>query len=324
MSKKGYVIVNFGGPRSREEIAPFLHALLTDKDVIHSPFPQPLHTLFFARVAKKRAGILVHDYAKIGGCSPIWSDTEYVADALRSRLGAPVLTFHRYLPATHASFLAEIAALKCEEIVLFPMFPQFTYATTGSIARFFKKSLSPSLLKKLRWIKSYPSHPAYISAMVDAMRDHIGKIGVSQEETFFLFSAHGLPQAFIEKGDLYAYECALSFEHMMKQFPKAEGILCYQSKFGRGEWLRPYTIDLCQQIDKYSKGRKYCLFVPLSFTSDHIETLFEVEELYMPLITTQGLHSFRIPALNRRPAWIAAIADILATATPCPTPMLIR
>lgn len=324
MSKTAYLIVNFGGPRTLKEIEPFLKALLTDKDVIRTNFPQVFHNFLFGRIAKKRALTLTHDYAKIGGGSPIWADTECIADSLRQKLKAPVLTFHRYLPATHSAFIKEINQLDCEEIVVFPMFPQFTYATTGSIARFFLKHISPLVIKKLRWVKSYPTHPAFIQASVSTIRDFLNQIGLREEEVFFLFSAHGLPQSFIEKGDLYAYECRASFENVMALFPKAEGMLCYQSKFGPEEWLKPYTIDLCQQIETYNKGRKYCVFVPISFTSDHIETLFEVEELYMPVISTKGLHPFRVPALNRRPDWTDAITEIISNSTPCPTSMLLR
>lgn len=323
MSKNGYIIANFGGPRNLKEIEPFLRALLTDKDVIQTKLPQFVQNIIFGNVAQKRAQIIAQDYAKIGGGSPIWSDTEYVAHHLRPKIEGPILTFHRYLPATHSTFVEQINQMDCNKILVFPMFPQFTYATTGSIARFFLKKLSSSTLKKLRWVKSYPTHPAFIQSFENAMRDFLLQVGLKENELFLIFSAHGLPQSFIDHGDLYSYECQLTFEQLMSRFPKAEGKLCYQSKFGRGEWIKPYTIDLCQQIKSYTE-RKYCLFVPLSFTSDHIETLFEIEEQYMPIISAQGLHPFRLPALGRRTDWIDAIPQILSDSPPCSTPMLLR
>jgi len=319
-----YLIVNFGGPRTLKEVEPFLKALLTDKEVIRTKFPQVFHNILFGRVAKKRAKIVSEDYCKIGGGSPIWTDTEFVADALRHKLKAPVLTFHRYLPSTHAAFIEEILALESPEICVFPMFPQFTYATTGSIARFFCKHFPPKTIQKFKWVKSYPTHPAFIESTTQAIRDFLTLTGLKEEEVFFLFSAHGLPQLFIDQGDLYQYECKSSFDHVMKFFPAAEGLLCYQSKFGPGEWLKPYTVDICQNILNFAKERKYCVFVPISFTSDHVETLFEIEEQYMPLISKAGLHPFRVPALNRRPYWINAIPQILADSTPCTNSMLIR
>ena len=324
MTQIAYLIVNFGGPRTLREIEPFLRALLTDKDVIRTRFPQPVHNYLFGKVAKKRAEKIAHDYTKLGGGSPIWSDTEYLAQELRKKLHAPVLTFHRYLPSTHASFIEELNQLEAQEVRVFPLFPQFTYATTGSIARFIMQHCCKQAVQKLRWVKSYPAHPSYIKAMQQTLRDYMENRGLKEQEVFFLFSAHGLPQDFVDQGDLYEYECRLSYEAILSVFPQAKAILCYQSKFGPGEWLRPYTEDVCKQIVHYSHGRQYCVFVPLSFTSDHIETLFEVEEQYMPLIAQNGLYPFRTPALNRRPDWIDAIVSILSNAAPCTTSMLVR
>ncbi|MCC5831516.1 MAG: ferrochelatase [Chlamydiales bacterium] len=319
-----YLIVNFGGPRSLSEIEPFLSALLTDRDVVRTKLPQLFNHYLFRRIAKKRAVKVAVDYESIGGSSPIYSDTEYVADALRKKLKAPVLTFHRYLPSTHADSLAAIENLDVSEIRVFPMFPQFTYATTGSIARFFLNKLSRKTVDTLKWVKSYPSHPAFIAVTQRAIREFLEAHQLDEKEILFFFSAHGLPQDFVDQGDLYSYECRLSYDCVMKGFPKAEALLAYQSKFGPGEWLRPYTQEVCEQIEKYRKGRENVLFIPISFTSDHIETLFEVEQQYIPIVKEQGLFAYRLPALNRRPDWIEAIAEIVTQFTPASTSMLVR
>lgn len=319
-----YLMVNFGGPRTLSEIEPFLAALLTDRDVVRTKLPQLFNNYLFRRIAKKRAVKIAPDYEAIGGSSPIYADTEYLAGELRKRLQGPVLTFHRYLPATHQEALQKIENLDCEEIRVFPLFPQFTYATTGSIARLFQNRLKPEAVKKLKWVKSYPSHPAFIAVTQKAIRDFLEAQHLIEEETFFFFSAHGLPQEFIDEGDLYGYECRLSYENVLKGFPKAVGILAYQSKFGPGEWLRPYTQDVCEQIEKYRKGREHILFIPISFTSDHIETLFEIQQQYVPIIQEQGFMAYRLPALNRNPDWIEAIALILENFTPTSNAMLVR
>jgi len=319
-----YLIVNFGGPRSLAEIESFLSALLTDRDVVRTKLPQVFNNYLFRRIAKKRAVKIAVDYESIGGCSPIFADTEYVAEELRKRLDAHVLTFHRYLPSTHADSLAAIDALDAEEIRVFPMFPQFTYATTGSIARLFQNKLSERTLNKLKWVKSYPSHPAFIEVTQNAIRSYLKEQNLTEEETLFFFSAHGVPQSFVDQGDLYSYECNLSYENVMKGFPHTTSLLAYQSKFGPGEWLRPYTQEVCEQIENYRMGRKEILFIPISFTSDHIETLFEIEQEYLPIIREQGLTPHRLPALNRRPEWIEGIATILGNYTPTSTSMLVR
>lgn len=321
---KAYLIVNFGGPRTLAEIEPFLAALLTDRDVVRTKLPQFWHNYLFRRIAKKRSLKIAPQYQAIGGNSPIYSDTEYVASELRKKLDGPVLSFHRYLPATHGDSLAALRALEVDEIAVFPMFPQFTYATTGSAARFLQKNLPASVVNKLKWVKSYPSHPAFVAVTQKTIQTFLQNQGLKEEETFFFFSAHGLPKEFVDNGDLYAHECGLSYKNVMKAFPKGESLLAFQSKFGPGEWLRPYTQEVCEQIDFYRKERSHILFIPISFTSDHIETLFEIEQEYLPIICEQGLKGYRLPALNRSPEWIEAIATILENYTPSSTSMLVR
>ncbi len=322
--KVGYLLVNFGGPRTLSEVEPFLRALLTDQDVVRTGMPQLVQNVFFGRIAKKRAGKVVGQYAEIGGGSPIFEDTEAVAHALEERLQAPVVTFHRYLPSTHVAAFQALASLDVEEIRVFPMFPQFTYATTGSIARLFFRELPAELIAKMRWIKSYPTHPAFIRLTQQRIRNFLNKHQLHEEEVILLFTAHGVPKKFIETGDLYETECSGSFQKVMEGFPKVLGRLAYQSKFGPGEWLRPYTIDVCEEIRGWNEGREHVVFVPISFTSDHIETLFEIEKEYLPVITDQGLKSYRVPSFNRGSDWIETIQAILLDSIPVSPPMLIR
>lgn len=303
MSPQKVLIANFGGPRHLDEIESFLIALLTDPDVIQTPFPQYLQNLFFTRVAKKRALKIRHDYELIGGKSPIFEDTEFIAKALNA------LTFHRYLTSTHPTSIPD-------GVVVFPMFPQFSYSTTGSIAQWFYQNLSTQPL----WIKSYASHPAYIQCMVALLQEFLVANNLKEEECYFLFSAHGLPQKFIDQGDPYNLECESSFRCISSFFPKAECGLCFQSKFGRGEWLQPYTDEMCKNLVTDKK----VIIIPLSFTSDHIETLFEIEKLYLPMLRERGIQVYRLPALNRRPDWIQAIATIIKDAKQEETPALIR
>lgn len=324
MHSRTYLIVNFGGPRTLKEVEPFLKALLTDRDVVRTSFPQVFHNYVFNKIAQKRAVKVEKDYEEIGGSSPIYADTEYVAQAIRSRVEGSVLTFHRYLPATHLAALEAIEKTRSTEIRVFPMFPQFTYATTGSIARFFQQHLSPKTVQKLRWIKSYPTHSAFIQVIQRMIREFLEEKGLKEEETILLFSAHGVPRKFIETGDLYEYECRSSVEKVMEGFPLALGRLSFQSKFGPGEWLRPYTEDVCQEIELWSHGKQNFIFVPISFTSDHLETLFEVEKQYLPIIQAKGLTPFRLPAPNRRGDWIEAITTMLQDFSPVSNSMLVR
>ena len=305
------ILVNFGGPRSMEEIPSFLTELLTDQDVIRTSLPRFFEKWFFKKVAVQRAKKIAHDYQLIGGKSPIYEDTEFIAEAIRTRLNQPVITFHRYLAETHPDTFRQIQESSSDEFIVFPLFPQFSYATTGSIARFFETHLNEELLSKFRWIRSYPVHESYVAAMQTVIRDFLQQEGLEEKEVVLFFSAHGLPQEFIDGGDPYERECHLSYEAIRKGFPEAHSLLAFQSKFGRGEWVRPYTNELCEIPQKWHAGRRNVVFIPLSFTSDHIETLFEIEYQYLPAIRAQGLEAFRCPALNLREEWFDAIVKIL-------------
>jgi ferrochelatase len=325
MQKKAYLLVNFGGPRDLNEIDEFLIELLTDQEVLRTCFPAFLHRFLFTRVAKKRTKKITPDYALIGGKSPIFEDTEAIAEKIGQKMDAEVIVFHRYLPKTHAKFIEKMESLYAiEKIRVFPMFPQFSYATTGSVALWFKTHLPSLIVNKLSWVKSYPVEPSYIHAFETCLRDFMLEKGLKEEETILLFSAHGLPQRFIDTGDPYENECQRTFEQLKKRFPKALTKLSYQSQFGKEEWIRPFTAEACETIDKWGKSQKNCVIVPLSFTSDHIETLYEIQKLYLPIICKTGMQAYRCPALNRREEWIHAIVGLFQGEQEMKNPMLVR
>lgn len=304
------LLVNFGGPRYLDEIFPFLKELLCDRDVVWTNLPSIIHRFLFSTIAYRRAKKIRTDYELIGGKSPIYFDTEKLAEKLSEKLQTRILTFHRYLPKTHANSLKEIENCATEQIRILPLFPQFTFATSGSIARFFSDTLSKRTVQKLRWIPSYPDHPLYINAFQQKIRGFLNEKNLREEETLLLFSAHGVPKTFIETGDPYQAECERTFQGILKTFPKVLGKLCYQSKFGKGEWIQPYTNEVCEGITKINQGRQNIVFIPLSFTSDHIETLFEVDYQYLPLIQKNNLNAYRCPALNLEPNWIDALSSL--------------
>jgi ferrochelatase len=324
----GLLIVNFGGPRDLGEVDQFLRSLLLDEDVIWTGLPKVLHRWLFQRIASKRARTLVHDYAKIGGKSPIYEDTEYVARALGHRLKRTVWTFHRYLPKTHPASLASIEASDEEEIIVFPMFPQFSYATTGSIARWFREQLTTKSAAKLRWIKSYGTDQRFIECHKRILAQFLALHQLSHENTLLLFSMHGLPRCFVCLGDPYRQECYDSYDAIAAHFPRYQTALSFQSKFGKGIWLEPSTEESCHKIvaQKFSQREiANVVVIPLSFTSDHIETLFEIEEQYLSILRQAGYGAYRCPSLNRETHWLEAIAAIIEEEAPrCDNDSLIR
>ncbi len=318
------ILANFGGPRSLEEIQSFLTALLNDQEVIRSGLPPFMHRWIFNRVARKRAPRIAPDYALIGGKSPIFGDTEAIAEYLRNQCDFNVTTFHRYLPTTHTEFKEKITQYGQKEILVFPLFPQFSYATTGSIARFFFDHLDPQIVNRLRWIKSFSSHPLYLNSFQNVIADTLKENGINEDEVVILFSAHGLPKKFVCTGDSYTWECQSAFEKIAQVFPKAVSVLSYQSQFGKDVWTKPYTKELCADASEWTKGRKKVLVAPLSFTSDHVETLFEIEHQYLPPLKKQGIEAMRIPALNLRMDWLEALPKIIRHSEYCTNSMLLR
>jgi len=318
-----YVLVNFGGPRNLDEIEPFLKTLLRDRDVIRTKLPQVVHHVLFGRIAKRRAKKVEDDYRGIGGKSPIYEDTEKLAKVLSKKLGSEVWTFHRYLPMTHSDFFRKMKKSSASEFRFFPLFPQFSYATTGSIARMMKKRLPEETVSKIHWQRSYPDHPGFIKAHQKKIREFLNKKKLKEKDTILLFSSHGVPQTFVNSGDTYQRECEVSFRHIISAFPEADSWLSYQSKFGPGEWLRPYTVDMCETLPEWKNDRKHLIFIPLSFTSDHIETLFEIEKEYLQE-AKKHLDAYRLDALNFDETWIDAICDMLKKKPATETETLIR
>ena len=322
VSKIALVVVNFGGPRNLLEVPDFLGELLTDSDVIRTPFPSFLVRWLFRIIAKKRAPKVTKDYAKIGGKSPIFDDTEWIAKALGETLQVPTLAFHRYLKSTHKGFFESLHKIEAEKILVFPLFPQFSYVTTGSIARYFSLHVKKETLQKMSWIASYPTNENYIKSFCSLIREFLQEKGL--KEVTLLFSAHGLPVKYIEQGDPYQGECEASFKAIAKEFPQHTSLLAYQSKFGRGEWLKPSTLEICINPYLFLDPKKPVVFIPLSFSSDHIETLFEVEEEYVKPLQALGFLAYRCPALGRRKDWVEAVKEIIQRSNLVENKKLIR
>jgi ferrochelatase len=317
----GIVLVNFGGPRSCDEVEAFLKTLLCDQDVVRTPFPPWIHNFIFKKVAKKRAVKVSKDYEEIGGKSPIFFDTENLRAFLEKKLECSVFTFHRYLPETFNEFIKQIEAFKGSRLIVFPLFPQFSYATTGSCARFFKENLCRDTLQKMVWIPSYPNHKAFIDAFKNNICETLKNHQLDEKDCTLFYSFHGVPKKFICFDDPYLQQCSLGFEALKKHFPKADHLMAFQSKFGKGEWLKPYTSSIVEEDFSVIKT-KNVLFVPLSFTSDHIETLGEIENEYMEPLKQKGFNALRVSCLQNDFNWVLDVLNTSSNFTS--TSMLVR
>lgn len=327
--KRGLVVANFGGPCCPSSVEAFLTELLKDRDVIRSNLPTWIHRPLFGAIAKRRAKKVSLEYKKMGGFSPIYVQTEKLKNHLRDSCSDFkrdfVWSFHRYLPHTHRYFIEDISrrAEELDEILVFTCFAQFTYATVGSVARFLRDRLSTKVTNKMRMIVSYPTHPAFIQGYVRAIEEKVSQEQLQLQDCAILCSFHGIPQSFVDRGDCYAQECRASFVALMAHFPNIPAQMSYQSKFGPGLWLKPYTQDACAQVNTWAKGKKHVLVVPLAFTSDHIETLVEIEDEYLPILRKQGMSAHRVRALNDDPQWYKGVKKILGDGTKVPLDFLI-
>ena len=287
------ILVSFGGPRSLKEVPSFLKELLCDQEMVRTQLPAWMHRALFSLIAYLRAPALVKKYELIGGISPIVEDTERLARTLPH----DVLTFYRCLPQTHAPFLQKLQALSGEEEILgITLYPQYSITTTGSAKLWIEQHVGAQLYNKIRWVDSYATHPAFIKGWIERIRTLLEAEGIEEVQASLLFSAHSLPQAIVDQGDPYQKECIASFQLVSKAFPKAHSLLAYQSRSGWGRWLGPSTESICRS----AQLRRHVVIIPIAFTSDHIETLYEVEYEYLPLLIERGLipHRCFIPPFD--------------------------
>ncbi|MBF0286749.1 MAG: ferrochelatase [SAR324 cluster bacterium] len=312
-AQKAVVLLNFGGPRHLEEVADFLYEILRDPNVIQLPFPHWLQNRFARKISKKRAVEVAEQYQQIGGKSPIVEATEQQRAQLEKILqkqkgGCKIYVAHRYLAGNAESVVKQIIEDQIEQLYAIPMYPHFSYATTGS-----SLEQLDGLLKKqgyactIQVLRSYPNHPYYIEALSDLLKKELSQHTLVPQETLILCSAHGLPQSYVDKGDPYLMELWSTVESLRKQFPEWKFQLCFQSRVGPAKWLQPYTDELLPELAK--QGVRSVLFVALSFVNDHLETLFEIDHTYFELARSEGLTPYRVPAVETHPRFIELLGE---------------
>ena len=313
--KIGVVLFQLGGPDSADAVEPFLYNLFCDPDIID------FFGAWFARrplaryIARKRAGVVREHYDDIGGYSPIRLLTERQARALEKalapQLDAKCFIAMRYWNPLTAEAAAEVNAWNAPELVLLPLYPQYSFATTSSSLKEWQRVYRPNgSAPKTHTIENFFSHPLYIQAVAE-------KIALSlthfdhPDSAHIVFSAHGLPLSLIERGDPYARQMEETVRLVMQQGGwKNPHLLCYQSKVGRRKWLSP---SLVETIDRLARaGEKNLLVVPVAFVTEHIETLHEINIEAREQAHKAGIEQFEMmPAVGDSPTFISALADLV-------------
>ncbi len=306
MSKKGVILINLGGPNSLEDVEPFLYNLFSDPDIFKLPFQKFLAKL----IAKVRARKTREYYEVMGGKSPQLEQTLEQAKALQDKLGESykVVVGMRYWKPFIRDALKTLIDEGIKEIILLPLYPQFSITTTGSAFNEFQRAVKELKAEnlKVRKVFHFYNHPLFIKAWVERIREKVEK----PEDYHFIFSAHSLPKKIIEKGDPYQKQTEETVKLIMQHFPKASHTLAYQSKVGFGKWLEPSTEEAIR--NSIEKGIKKLVVIPISFVSEHSETLYELDHVYKNLAERLGCEEFiRIPTLQTHPTFIKALEKIV-------------
>jgi protoporphyrin/coproporphyrin ferrochelatase len=315
----GIVMLNLGGPATLDEVEPFLVELFADREIIQLPFQRWLGPFIARRRAPKVRGL----YASIGGGSPILRHTEAQGHGMVARLNrlSPETAPHRFYVAFRYTRPNSDDALRMMQAdgvvraVAFTQYPQFSCSTTGSsLNELWRAASRAGLRDSFQWsiLDRWPVHPGFIEAMTETVRDGLDQfMPADRGKVLILFSAHSLPLGVIDRGDSYPQEVGASVQGVVERLGTSNPyLLAYQSDVGPVRWLGPSTAQVLRRLG--ARGQKHVLVVPIAFTSDHIETLSELDREYGEVAHGAGItHYRRAPALNDRPRFLDALAEMV-------------
>jgi ferrochelatase len=310
-NKIAVLLLQMGGPDSLDAIEPFLFNLFSDRDIIRigPAFLQPTIARF---ISNRRAKKVREYYKQIGGKSPIRELTEQQATELEKVLGDEYRCYvaMRYSRPNTCEALHAIRQAGITKVIALSLYPHYSRATVGSSINELERVLKKTYEKlKLSYILNFFDNPNYIAALSEKIEQ--GLAGFKDRSSVQLvFSAHGLPQSFIDSGDPYLDHIQATVRLAMENFGGVSHHLSFQSRAGPVKWLEPSTEAKIKELA--ASGCKHLLMVPLSFVSDHIETLYEIDIQYKEEARELGIIDFRrISSLNSSPAFINCLAELV-------------
>ncbi|MGK7888556.1 MAG: ferrochelatase [Leptolyngbyaceae cyanobacterium] len=318
MGRVGVLLLNLGGPDTIEDVRPFLFNLFSDPEIIRLPVPwlqKPLAWLISTSRAKKSQ----ENYKQIGGGSPLRQITEEQGQALHTALDrqgqeSQIYIGMRYWHPFTEEAVDRIKQDNIDHLVILPLYPQFSISTSGSSFRLLQEMWDKDYaLRRIRHtvIPSWFQRPGYLKAMADLIAQELDKRDDPNNAHIF-FSAHGVPVSYVEEaGDPYQREIEECVALIMQTLDRPNDYtLAYQSRVGPVEWLKPYTEDAIAELAE--SGVNCLVVVPISFVSEHIETLQEIDMEYREIAEEEGIEEFyRVPALNTHPLFIQDLADMV-------------
>jgi len=312
--KVAIILFNLGGPDSLEAVEPFLRNLFSDPAILRLPslIRRPLASFIARRRAPKARAI----YAKIGGSSPILGQTEAQARALEQALGKDNGGEHewrgyvcmRYWHPMTEAVVRSVKRFAPDRIVLLPLYPQFSTTTTASSLKAWSDVARFDVPTRI--IDSYPVEPGFIAASVELVKQGLGQAGANPKRV--LFSAHGLPERVIKAGDPYQAQVEQTAEAIAGAIGGLDWSVCYQSRVGPLKWIGPPTEA---EIRRAGADKTGVVLYPLSFVSEHSETLVELDIDYRDLAAEVGVPTYvRVPAVGTHPLFIEGLARLVRDA----------
>lgn len=317
MTRTAVVLFNLGGPDSWTAVKPFLFNLFYDPAII--ALPNPLRWLLARGIAHRRAPLTRQIYAQIGNASPLRANTRAQAEALRATLGDGYRVFiaMRYWHPRADATVAEVKAWQPDEVVLLPLYPQFSGTTAASsIDDWHEAAAKIGLAAKERVVCCYPTERGFAAAVARGIVAELANVPADAKARVLL-SAHGLPLRVLQRGDPYQWqvEATAAAVRAALRRPELDMRVCYQSRVGPLKWLSPSTEH---EIRQAGVDRVGLVVAPIAFVSEHSETLVELDRDYRKLARAAGVPFYRrAPTVGTAPEFIGALARLVRAA---PTP----
>ena len=310
----GLVVLNMGGPDSLSAVRPFLYQLFSDRELIRLPAGALLQKPFAALISLLRAPKVRLNYAQIGGKSPQLEWTTRQVEGVARALDADIRPYvaMRYWAPRADEAVQQMRADGIAQAVVLSLYPHYTGATTGSSLNDFARAVR-QYHPRMRYtvIREWYDWPGYLDALANRVREGLEKFHeMTRDEVTILFSAHALPQKFIDRGDPYLEHVQATVRGVMERLGDQPWTLAFQSRSGPVQWMEPDTVD---ELDRLGAERvPGVLIVPVSFVSDHIETLQEIDFEYRLHAEKVGIPRFeRAPSLNDHADFISALAALV-------------
>ncbi|MDA8363083.1 MAG: ferrochelatase [Gammaproteobacteria bacterium] len=314
--KTAVVLFNLGGPDSLDAVEPFLYNLFSDPDIFRLPLAFLTQRVFARLLSRRRVAPARAGYAAIGGKSPLLDNTRRQAEALQRALQEhgpfEVFICMRYWNPRATEVVSRLKDRGHTHVVLMPLYPQYSVTTTGSsYNEFMRECERQNYRAATRLIRQWHDAHDYQQAIISSISAEIAKFpDPDPAHVSLLFSAHGLPQKIVDRGDPYEQQIRATFEALNRQLGWPDVTLCYQSRVGPLKWLQPYTDDVIRE--KGRGGVRQLLIYPIAFVSDHTETLYELGILYRKVAADAGIEHYRVaPALNDDPLLIRALERLI-------------